>query len=184
MTELETVQAFYRLNSTVRQHYLEAILALPAAERLKDRGASYPSLQGIYVHVLDGLRYWLELVPQDRVAEASAIEYPAQKMTPEALRAASEETDRIVLAYVLALREGALELEIVAHFPGDTGPVAQRFPTGDVLWHMVEEEFQHRGELNALLWQIDVEPPIGTYAEWRAARAASRSAGAAVDRPP
>jgi uncharacterized damage-inducible protein DinB len=29
-----------------------------------------------------------------------------------------------------------------------------------MLLHMVEEEPQHRGELNALLWQMNVEPPI------------------------
>ncbi len=28
------------------------------------------------------------------------------------------------------------------------------------LLHVVEHELQHRGELNALLWRIDVEPPI------------------------
>ena len=30
----------------------------------------------------------------------------------------------------------------------------------NTLYHLVEHELQHRGELNALLWQIDVEPPI------------------------
>src|SRR5487761_1393327 len=28
------------------------------------------------------------------------------------------------------------------------------------LLHVIEHELQHRGELNAFLWQIDVEPPI------------------------
>jgi uncharacterized damage-inducible protein DinB len=34
--------------------------------------------------------------------------------------------------------------------------------------HVIEHELQHRGELNALLWQIDVDPPIldwGTFEE-------------------
>jgi uncharacterized damage-inducible protein DinB len=33
-------------------------------------------------------------------------------------------------------------------------------PVRETLYHLVEYELQHRGELNALLWQIDVEPPI------------------------
>lgn len=33
-------------------------------------------------------------------------------------------------------------------------------PVRETLYHLVEHELQHRGELNALLWQIDVEPPI------------------------
>ena len=29
----------------------------------------------------------------------------------------------------------------------------------DVLIHVFEEEVHHRGELNALLWQMDIDPP-------------------------
>ena len=35
-----------------------------------------------------------------------------------------------------------------------------------MLWHLVEEELQHRGELNALLWQIDADPPIFDWIDW------------------
>jgi uncharacterized damage-inducible protein DinB len=36
----------------------------------------------------------------------------------------------------------------------------------EMLWHLVEEELQHRGELNALFWQIDVDPPIFDWVNW------------------
>jgi len=36
-----------------------------------------------------------------------------------------------------------------------------------MLWHMVEEELQHRGELNALLWQIDVDAPVFDWLDWK-----------------
>ena len=36
----------------------------------------------------------------------------------------------------------------------------------DALWHLVEEELQHRGEINALLWQIDVDAPIVNWIDW------------------
>ncbi len=39
-------------------------------------------------------------------------------------------------------------------------------PVRDVLWHLVEEELQHRGELNALLWQIDVDAPVYDWIDW------------------
>jgi len=38
------------------------------------------------------------------------------------------------------------------------------------LWHLVEEELQHRGELNALLWQIDVEAPVSSWIDWNHAK--------------
>lgn len=42
-------------------------------------------------------------------------------------------------------------------------------PVRGTIWHLVEEELQHRGELNALLWQIDVEPPVLDWVSWEEA---------------
>ena len=173
MSELDAIRAFYHWNSAVRRKYLETILRLPPEERLKDRGASYPSLQEIYAHLLDGHRFWFELVPQDRVEDALKLELPARELTPERLRRATDDIDALVNGYLGGLSEQDLTREIVTHFPGPNGPSERRFPVADVLWHMVEEELQHIGELNALLWQMDIEPPLGSYDEWKAARAAS-----------
>ena len=173
MSEIESFRAFYRWNSTVRRKYLEAILSLPPEERLRDRGASFPSLQEIYVHVLDALNSWIVLVPQDRYQGTEDL--PGRTMTPDELRTATTRIDRDALAYVMSLRGADLDREIVCHYPGDHGPVVRRFPTRDVLWHMVEEELQHRGEMNALFWQMDIDPPLGTYPEWTDALAGARS---------
>jgi uncharacterized damage-inducible protein DinB len=35
-----------------------------------------------------------------------------------------------------------------------------RVTVRQMLVHMIEEELQHKGELNALLWQLDVEAPV------------------------
>jgi uncharacterized damage-inducible protein DinB len=39
-------------------------------------------------------------------------------------------------------------------------------PVREALWHLVEEELQNRGELNALLWQINVDPPVISWIKW------------------
>ena len=70
-----------------------------------------------------------------------------------------------------SLDEARLSQERVCHFTkGDRNSEA-RFPIGDVLWHLVEEELQHRGELNALSWQLDIDPPIATVEDWNASKA-------------
>lgn len=168
MSELDTIRTFFRFNAEVRSRYLETILSLPPAERLKDRGASYPSLQEIYAHVLDAHRYWFELVPQDRAGEAGTLELRARELTDEQLRHETEAVERLVIAFLDPLGVSDLAREIVCHFPDAKGEPGStlRFLVGDVLWHMVEEEFQHRGELNALLWQMNVEPPLGSYGQW------------------
>jgi len=35
-----------------------------------------------------------------------------------------------------------------------------------MLVHMIEEELQHIGEMNALFWQMNIEPPITEYMDW------------------
>jgi uncharacterized damage-inducible protein DinB len=44
------------------------------------------------------------------------------------------------------------------------------------LQHVIEHELQHRGELNAVLWQIDVEPPILDWDDFEKIEALSSNA--------
>jgi len=169
MTEVDAIRTFLRFNARVRRRYLRAILDLPPEERLRDRGASYPSLQEIYVHTLDGLRAWLEFAPQDRFEEAEPL--PAREMTEAELLAETERLETVAATFADGLTEADLTREMVFHFPSEGGRVEGRFPIGDILWHVVEEELQHRGELNALLWQMGIDPPLGRVEDWTASKA-------------
>jgi len=35
-----------------------------------------------------------------------------------------------------------------------------------LLHHMIEEQLQHIGELNALFWQLNIDPPVTEYMDW------------------
>ena len=168
MTERETLRTFYRYDARARRNYLHAILALPPEERLKDRGASYPSLQEVFVHVLDGILWWLEHVPQDRAGEAAPL--PARDLTLDELKQQVARAERVAAEYLGSLDEGSLKKDMVCHFSENGKTSEARFPIGDVLWHLVEEELQHRGELNALFWQMDVDPPIASVDDWNASK--------------
>ncbi len=158
MSELTILKQFYRLNRRMRIKYLDALSSLPEKELLRNRGASYPTMLDIFVHVLDAYDFWFQKV----LAGEAAV------MTDEGKNIRGiEEARRIAMAvsgkvdkYIDRLEDRDLDREVV--LPG--GGIASRL--GDICWHMVEEELQHRGELNALLWQIDVEPPIGQYSDW------------------
>lgn len=148
MTELDALRTFYRYNARVRRNYLSALLALSPEERLRDRGASYPSLQEIFVHVLDGIFWWLKYVAQDRAGEATLL--PARNLTADQLEAQVAQAERIATEFIGPLDEASLTKELVCHF-SENGKISEgRFPIGDVLWHVVEEELQHRGELLTL----------------------------------
>lgn len=168
MTELDALRTFYRYNARVRRNYLSALLALSPEERLKDRGASYPSLQEIFVHVLDGVLWWLEYVPQDRAGEATLL--PARDLTPDELKQQVARAERVAAEYIGSLDVASLTKDMVCHLSENGKTSEARFPIGDVLWHVVEEELQHRGELNALFWQMDVDPPIAKVDDWNASK--------------
>jgi uncharacterized damage-inducible protein DinB len=50
------------------------------------------------------------------------------------------------------------ELKETYRIKDDNGKT-QKITAEDVLIHVFEEEVHHRGELNALLWQMGIDPP-------------------------
>jgi uncharacterized damage-inducible protein DinB len=156
-TELDTIRELYRYNSKVRKKYLNAIWRLPAKQRYRARGASFPALTDIFLHVLDAYRFWFRLVYGN---DRNWDEYPlGQRLSPTRARAEERQTDRLVLGVVRKLRER--DLSRTYPIPGGR----ERIPMRVLLLHMAEEELQHRGEMNALLWQQNVEPPITGFGD-------------------
>lgn len=160
--ELAVLGNLYRYNSFVRKKYLATLEGIPSSELLRDRGASHPSLLDIYLHVLDAYRAWFVVRYEGK--EWVPSESLSGRVTSTSV--AGREAGRLD-AYVLGLVERLRpeDLRRTVRFPdggrilGDT--------VRDILWHMTEEELQHRGELNALLWQAGVEPPVTDWMVWK-----------------
>jgi len=152
-TEFETIRDLYRYNSIVRKKYLRAIWRLPPRERYRKRGASFPSLVDIYMHVLDAYRWWFISV----YGKGGRFdEYPLGRRYSKA--EAVKETNTVDRLIQKVLREvGPRGLSRMVAWKGRR---PFRVSTRSMLLHMAEEELQHRGEMNALLWQIDVDPPV------------------------
>lgn len=153
--ELDTIRDLYRYNSRVRKKYLEAIWRLPEKQRYRKRGASFPSLVDIFLHVLDAYRYWFLA---GYASDTSWTEYPlGQRFSRKQVRREEAATDRLVMGVVNRLRPR--DLSKTFRVPGSRAK-GRRISLRVMLLHMAEEELQHRGELNALLWQQDVDPPV------------------------
>jgi uncharacterized damage-inducible protein DinB len=168
MDELALLRMWYRYNSDVRRRYLTAIARLPARVRRRDEGASYPLLE-IFVHVLDAYRWWFRYVYRDRVRAYPAGRLRTSVRSIAAVRRANQATTREVERFVGRLRPRDLQRVVRFRAPADDGWTSWRVEEVTVramVWHMVEEELQHRGEMNALLWRHGVEPPIVPWTEW------------------
>jgi len=151
-TELELIRELYRYNSKGRQGYLRKIWRLPPKARYRDRGASFPSVVDIYMHILDAYRWWFLKV----YAKTDFDEYPlGARYTLAEARRETRKVDRMLDDFLRDLRPKDLDRRITL-----PGRGREQLTIRTMLVHMVEEELQHKGELNALLWQQDVDAPV------------------------
>ncbi len=154
-SELDLIRVVYDYNSRIRAKYLAAIWKLPPRARYRDRGASYPSLVDIYLHVLDAYRLWFDEV----YARGPTPDwYPlGQRFTLAEARRETAAIDGRVRRVLGALRPKDLDRRFALPKRWHARkPIVLR----ELLVHMIEEELQHRGEMNALLWQAGHNPPV------------------------
>ena len=158
----ETIVGFYRYNSRVRKKYLDAMEKLPWEEIVKDRGASFGSIRNVFLHTLDAYRRWFQAVingiPYQR--DYYLISTAQNYKSVSDLRAFENEIDSLVMGIVEALHDEDLSRVFV--FEG-RDKVNRNIVMEEILMHMIEEELQHRGEINCMFWQQDIDPPITAY---------------------
>jgi uncharacterized damage-inducible protein DinB len=126
------------------------------SEVVGDRGASFPSIRDIFLHTVDmedrtvnhtipGISSELGHGPWEKFADIMSIE----KRTKEV----EGKTD----VYLANLTQSELDRKVT--IPRRTGaPFLLRVE--DVLVQLVIENISHFGELIAILWQIDKQPPF------------------------
>jgi len=163
--ELNLIREGYHYNSHVRKRYFQVISKLPEAELTKDRGASFPSILDIFTHVLDAYRWWFLYVYTDKVHERKRLLDTGLRL--DKIKQEEHKIDSFVKKFLQKLSTKDLAKAIVWH---EVDPKGKRWTIKitmrDMLWTLVGEELQHRGELNALLWQIDIDPPITEWVDF------------------
>lgn len=163
--ELNLIREWYDYNSHVRKRYFQIISKLPEAELTKDRGASFPSILDIFTHVLDAYRWWFLYVYTDKVHERKRL--LGTGLGLDEIKQEEHKIDSFVKKFLQKLSIEDLAKAVVWH---EVAPKGKRWTIKitmrDMLWQLVGEELQHRGELNALLWQIDIDPPITEWVDF------------------
>ena len=158
---MRLIVSFYRYNSDVRKKYLDAMEKLPWEDVIRDRGASFPSIRDVFLHVLNAYRYWFQFAIYNNLGEYRRIE--SDKFTSvDEMRKYESEVDSMVMSLITSLREEDL---VKLHVIQD-GSVTHNVTLEAILMHMIEEELQHRGEINCMFWQQNIDPPIIEYGEW------------------
>lgn len=158
--ELKALRDFFAYNTFVRKKYLRFIGKLPKKIITKDRGASYPSILDIFTHVLDVYRSWFH------VYEEGSDLPELEGLSLNEVKKLELEVDSQIATFMRKLN--AHDLKRSFKLPEEADKVVTWNLKG-MLWHLVEEELQHRGELNALLWQDDIDPPVTSWYRWEKA---------------
>jgi uncharacterized damage-inducible protein DinB len=168
MSELDLIHQWFAYSARARQGYLDTLSKLPPAELARDRGASYPTLVNIFEHTLGAYYFWFSSISKgnDGLPWFGPIQDTSENPSVEEIARFERELQTQVDLFLDGLVEGDLQRAfpfpkaVASHYSEPTVSVR------DALWHLVEEELQHRGELNALLWQIDADAPIFSWITW------------------
>jgi uncharacterized damage-inducible protein DinB len=147
------VKKLLEYNETVRHRYFETFTKLPWEEFTKNREASFHSMKNIFVHTLGAIDYWLDFLQKQNLH--SKKKYDEYK-TLEQVKAYMEHVEKRMHTYLNQLSPEKLNKAFTVT---DEDGKTQKITAEDVLIHVFEEEIYHRGEFNALLWQMGIEPP-------------------------
>jgi uncharacterized damage-inducible protein DinB len=144
-----------------RRGYLETLLKLPKKERLRHRGASFPALQDIFLHIRANNVWGFESVPQNRQDSDSGIQ---GQFSDSEIRAQARRVEKLSQRLAKSLTPAKLAKGFVVRgIQGNGQPYELRANLRTIIWHTVDEELQHRGEMNALFWQLDVDAPTRAW---------------------
>jgi uncharacterized damage-inducible protein DinB len=162
VADLESIREWFSYNDHVRKKYLKALESLSGEQLMKDRGASFPSLLDISAHIFFAYRLWL-IERYGGVPLDESDSFGRKCASIEDLKTDAEKMNPYILDFVQKLQPQDLGRWIERPRNGDSFS----FNVKNMLWHLIEEELQHRGEINALLWQSDIDPPITGWGTWK-----------------
>jgi uncharacterized damage-inducible protein DinB len=158
MSIAETHERFDYLIET-RSKFLDTFRSIGWEAFSRDRGATWGSMLGIFLHILDDEEGWL----QYGVKRGSILDGPDRKIANyhdfDQLSIDNSQVGKLTRAYLASLSNGDLNKEISLKL---NDGVYQR-KVSKILDHAWVDELAHVGEWICLLWQLDVKPP---YIDW------------------
>ncbi|MGA8302661.1 MAG: DinB family protein [Thermoplasmata archaeon] len=155
-TDLERILVYHRW---ARNKYLDLFERLPWRVLTRKRAATFESIRNVHLHVMAVYATWLaRFFTQRKLRPVLAqLQEPRWKRirSVRQMREIDRKVDAAVQAVSRQLRPDRLDRKRLFQLRSGKYPVTAR----EVLWHLVEEDFLHHGEILCMLWQDDIEPP-------------------------
>jgi uncharacterized damage-inducible protein DinB len=145
------VSRLLEYSQEVRNRYFATLAKLSWNELIRNREASWYSIRNIFIHTLQAIDFWIGFLQKEQPREDREFD---EFETIDDIKSYMEYVDERVQHYLRSLTPAQLTSEY--SLPDDP---SFKFTGEDILIHLFEEELHHRGELIALLWQMNIEPP-------------------------
>ena len=164
MTTTADLRSIYQYNWRVLRDYGEALAKLPRDELVKNREATHGSMKNIFHHILSVHDGWLNVTAQGTSADPAMREKDFDEVpSMDPLRAYLEKIIAKEASFLAGLKDKDLSRHVKPEWKERSHPLQ------DALMQVTFEQAHHIGELIALFWQIDVEPPEMTWIDVRLA---------------
>jgi uncharacterized damage-inducible protein DinB len=150
-----TIQELYRYSSTVRNQFAEKLAELPWEEVEKNREASFYTMKNILIHMIDNEDWIVNWVIHGKSASyvrRKTEEYTNMQMVLEHLNEVGNKTRQ----YIERIDDNELMRRVnFTLFSGQSFDLSVE----ESLFQSFTEQLYHMGELIALFWQSNIEPP-------------------------
>jgi len=152
---LLAIQELHSYSSRVRRRFVDKLAELPWEEVEKDRKGSFHSMKNILLHIIDNEDWIVNWVIPGKAADyrrRESAEYTDMRMVIDHL----DEVEKRTRSFLKSIEEDELKRRV--KFTISSGETFD-LSVEESLFQSFTEQLYHIGELIALLWQIDVEPP-------------------------
>jgi|SRR5580658_683184 uncharacterized damage-inducible protein DinB len=160
-------QRIIAYHSWSREKYLDLYDRLPWEVLTRNREATFGSIRNVHLHILEVYSWWLVKMFRRR-SLAPLLKQLDEKnfdrvKNSQQLRALDRKVDRELLRVGRMLTETHLRRRHELLLGGKKKRI---FTEREGIWHVLEEDYLHRGEILCMLWQDDIEPPYTGYMWW------------------
>jgi uncharacterized damage-inducible protein DinB len=153
---LVEVMKLLEYNRIERNAFFNKFTELTWEQFIENREASFHSMRNIFIHTLQAIDFWLDYLQKQNLGSKKKFD---EFKSYEDLRSYMVQVEKRMHDYLESLSPRMLLQKVMVYGKGK----AEEVTTEDILVHVFEEELHHRGELMALLWQMDIAPPVIGY---------------------
>ena len=158
MMNSDDIRSLYDYAIASRRRFLEKSREVGWDEFVKNNEASWNSMQGIFIHVLEVEDSWLHYDMQGK-------QWPYGDRDPNAFKSFDEVEayEREVTDRTMKFLDNITNSQLTRTIAFDYRSRMVESSIENILIHTFIDEIAHIGELICLMWQMDVKPP---YENW------------------